>query len=97
VSKEAIIINKFSFIFNYPKIAKKEVSYDFEILHGFLGNQKNNIPPVKKILIPPFTPHNDLFEGELYFSSKTGCPRVLKLCMCPSVTKIIVLQPKKIF
>ena len=35
------------------------------------------IPPL------PFTPHYDIFGGELYFSPRQGCPRVLKLCMQP--------------
>ena len=66
MDKEAFIINKFFLIFfHQPKIAQKEVSYDFEILHGVLSNQNNKIAPFKKNWYPPFTPHYDIFWGEL--------------------------------
>jgi hypothetical protein len=43
-------------------------SYDFEILHGFLNDQNNKISTLIK-LISLFTPHYDIFGGELNISS----------------------------
>ena len=47
------------------------------ILHAALSNQKNNIAPLNNFWYPPFTPHYDILVGELYFSPRRGCPRVL--------------------
>ena len=64
-------------------------------MHGALSNQKNKIATLK----PPLHPHYDIiFVGELYFSTRRGCPRVLKLCMRSSITKIThIYLPKDSF
>ena len=70
MAKEAFIINNScSSSSSLTKTALKEMSYDFEILHVVLSYQKNKIATLKQILIPPFTPHYDIFWGELNISS----------------------------
>ena len=61
--------------------------------HAALSYQKNKIAPWNKFIKKNFTPHYDIFWGELYFSPRMGCPIVLKCCMLPSVTKRIRLHP----
>ena len=61
---------------------QKGLSEDYEILHAARSYQKNKIAPFKKNLIPPFTPHYDIFWGELYFSPRRGYPQLLKEYDC---------------
>ena len=39
-----------------PKIAHRELSYYFEILHGFLSDQNNKIATLQKSDTPPLPP-----------------------------------------
>ena len=38
-----------------------------------------------------------LFMGQLYFCLRRGCPRVLKFCRQPSLTKTIIMHMEKYF
>ena len=56
-------------ISSWISTAQKEESYNFEILHVVLSYQKKKIATLKQFWYPPFTPHYDIFGGELNISS----------------------------
>ena len=54
----------------HPKIAQKELSYNFETLHVVLSYRTNKIGTLKNCIIPQFSSRNAIHGGEFQITQK---------------------------